>query len=464
MKETVLHKLREIAGPRSVLLEKEELLRHSCDATRRSELPEVVVCPGNVEQVAAVARLCTEERIPLTPRGAGTGLSGGSVPLEGGVLLSLTGLRRIREIVTEDLYAVVEAGVVTEELKKAVEISSLFYPPDPASQKTCTVGGNVATSARGLRSLKYGVTKNYLLGLEIVLPTGEVMKTGGRTVKNVAGFDLTRLVCGSEGTLALVTAAVLKLIPLPEHRVTLLAGFPDLEQAARAVSAVMSLGATPSILDVMDSVSVGVLFRREGNGLPPEAKGHSLLLAETDGFREAAEQEAQTLEQVCVDSGAAFVRRSWDGEEEERLWEERRGLLSALGKAGPVTVLEDVTVPGSRVGEMARFVTETGKRHGLRIATFGHAADGNLHPVILLDAPLAEKTPAVQAAVNGIQQRALSLGGAVPVEYGIGLERAGFLKKEESGPALETMRRLKASFDPAGILNPGKVIPGRVTE
>jgi glycolate oxidase len=455
MEERIVGKLRDIAGPENVLTAKEELLCHSYDATRRSVLPEVVVRPERVEQVAAIARLCTEESVPLTPRGAGTGLSGGAVPLNGGVSLSLTRMKKVREIVPEDLYVVAEAGVVTEELQKTVEALSLFYPPDPASQRSSTIGGNIATSAGGLRCLKYGVTKHYLMGLEIVLPTGEIMKTGAKTVKSVAGYDLTRLICGSEGTLAIVTSATLKLIPLPEHRVTILAAFREVEKAAEASRNVISSGVTPSILEIMDSFAVGAVSGEIA--LPREAEGCSLVLAETDGFREASEKEAGRIEKVCRDGGAIFVKKSSQQDERKRLWDARRGVLSALAKLKPVTIFEDATVPRSRIVEMIRAVAEIGKRYGLLIATFGHAGDGNLHPTILVDAPISEKAEAIEMTISEIFERALSLGGTLSGEYGIGIEKADFLKQKIGESAFETMKRLKNAFDPRGILNPGKL-------
>jgi glycolate oxidase len=464
MRESILQKLADIVGARSVLTAKEELLGHSRDATRRSVLPDVVVCPESTEQVAAVARLCAEEQTPLTPRGAGTGLSGGSIPLHGGVLLSMVRMKRIREIVPQDLYAVVEAGTVTEELQRTIEASSLFYPPDPASRSSCTVGGNVATSAVGLRCLKYGATRNYLLGLEIVLPTGEVMSTGGRTVKNVAGFDLTRLVCGSEGTLAIVTAATLKLIPLPEHRVTILAAFEDLRQAARASTAVVSAGITPSILELMDSVVVSALSDRPESALPHESEGRSLLLVETDGFKEAAETEAQRIEEICSDAGAVVVRKTFESRERDMLWRARGDVLVELAKLKPINILENVTVPKSRLPEMTDSIAEIGSRNDLLIATYGHAGEGNLHPTILLDSVASEKVADAEKAVHEILEKALSLGGTVSGEYGIGTERSGLLGKEIGKQALETMRRLKRAFDPEGILNPGNLFTGTGSE
>ncbi len=455
MDKSILKRLEEIVGSEALLCSKEERLCHSYDATRRSVLPDVVVRPATTEQVAGVAKLCTEQRIPITPRGAGTGLSGGAVPVREGVVISLTGMRRVREVVKEDLYAICEAGVVTEEFQRTAEAASLFYPPDPASQKCSTIGGNVATAAGGLRCLKYGVTKSYVMGLEVVLPTGEVMKTGARTVKSVAGFDLTRLICGSEGTLAIVTAATLRLVPLPEYRETILAGFRTLEDAASASSRVIAGGVIPAALELMDSFSVSAAMRETelGSGF----ENCSLLLAETDGFEQAARKEADIVERVCKDSGALLLKRSSDEGERNRLWEARRGVLAGLAKLKPITILEDATVPRSRVVEMVRAIGDIAKRNDILIATFGHAGDGNLHPTILVDTPVDKHAAGVEKAVSEIFDVALSLGGTVSGEHGIGIEKADFLKKEIDGPALETMKKLKAVFDPAGILNPGKL-------
>jgi len=466
MEDRIIKRLVEIVGAASVLKSEEERLCHSYDATRRSAMPDVVVRPGSTAEVAAVARLCTEERIPLTPRGGGTGLSGGSVPVKGGLVLSLTGMRRVRQMAAEDLYAICEAGVVTEQFQKAAEGVSLFYPPDPASQKCCTVGGNVATAAGGIRCLKYGVTKNYLMGLEAVLPTGEIIKTGARTVKSVAGFDLTRLICGSEGTLAVVTAAILRLIPRPEHAETILAWFETVEQAAAASAGVIASGVTPAALELMDALAVsaalresespGGVSRRLGQTLG-QAEGLALLLAETDGFREAAEHEAAAIEAVWKKAGARFVTRSSGQSERDALWEGRRGVLAGLAKLKPITILEDATVPRSRIVEMTRAVTGAAARHGLTVAVFGHAGDGNLHPTILVDAPFDERARDVEAAVYEMFDAALSLGGTLSGEHGIGIDKAPFLRKRVGDAAFETMGRLKKVFDPEGILNPGKL-------
>ncbi|MBN1504863.1 MAG: FAD-binding protein [Candidatus Eisenbacteria bacterium] len=467
MEERVIKRLAEIVGPASVLESEEERLCHSYDATRRSALPDVVVRPQSTEQVAAVARLCTEEKIPLTPRGAGTGLSGGSVPVERGIVMSLTRMNRVREMAIEDLYAICEAGVVTQDFQKTAEEVSLFYPPDPASQNCCTIGGNVATAAGGMRCLKYGVTKNYLMGLEAVLPTGETIKTGARTVKSVVGFDLTRLMCGSEGTLAVVTAAILRLIPKPEHAETILAGFDGVEQAAAASAAVTAGGLTPAALELMDALSVSAVLRdASSQGLLAGEVGRAfggaregaLLLAETDGFKEAAEHEAAAVEAVLKKAGARFVKRSSDGAEREALWEARRGVLAGLAKLKPITILEDATVPRSRIVEMVRAVGAVAARHGLTVAVFGHAGDGNLHPTILVDAPLEGRARDVRAAVSEMFDAALALGGTVSGEHGIGIDKAPFLRSEVGEAAFEIMRQLKKVFDPEGILNPGKLL------
>ena len=485
MDERIIKKLVEIAGAASVLTSEEERLRHSYDATRRRALPDVVVRPGSMDEVAAIARLCTEERILLTPRGAGTGLSGGSVPVNGGIVLSLTGMRRVRQMAAEDLYAICEAGVVTAQFEEAAEAASLFYPPDPVSWMSSTIGGNIATSAGGMRCLKYGVTKNYLMGLEAVLPTGEVIKTGARTVKSVAGFDLTRLMCGSEGTLAIVTAAILRLIPRPEHAETILAGFDTVEQAAAASAGVIAGGVTPAALELMDALSVSAALRNaapaDGGSERPEharsvaepsaaaltpealrralggAEGRALLLAETDGFKEAAEQEAAAVEAVWKKAGALFVRRSSDESERDALWEARRGVLAGLARLKPITILEDATVPRSRIVEMVRAVAGIAARHGLTVAVFGHAGEGNLHPTILVDAPFGDRARDVEAAVSEMFDAAVSLGGTLSGEHGIGIDKAPFLRKEVGDAAFETMRRLKKVFDPEGILNPGKL-------
>ncbi|MFH0778552.1 MAG: FAD-linked oxidase C-terminal domain-containing protein, partial [Candidatus Eisenbacteria bacterium] len=461
LNDKVLARLREIAGADRVLTSDDERCRHSSDATRRSAMPDAVVCPEDVEQISGVARLCTEERIPLTPRGAGTGLSGGAVPLKGGVVLSLTGLCRIRQVVPEDLYAVVEAGTVTEGLQKAVEIPSLFYPPDPASRSTCPIGGNVATSAGGLRSLKYGTTKRYLLGLEVVLPTGEVMKTGATTVKSVAGFDMTRLVCGSQGTLAIVTAAILRLLPLPEHRVAIVAGFDTLDGAAAACANVTASGAAPSMLEIMDSLAVeavlGNMALALGHDTPVGVAGTSLVLAETDGFEKVAEGEADGIERVFRDAGARFTRRISEPEKSEELWTARRHTLPALARLRPVTIVEQVTVPRSRVVEMVKALGGIAKKQAIEMAIFGHAGDGKLHVAVLAESLAVENSSRIDAIVSGIRESAVSLGGVLSGEHGIGAEGVGFLRAEMGEAALETAKRLKAAFDPEGILNPGKL-------
>lgn len=479
MEERRLEKLRRMLGPGCFLDTKEELLAHSHDATGSGFLPEAVVLPESVEQVSAVARFCTEEGIPLTPRGGGTGLSGGCVPLMRGVSLSFARMKSVREIVPEDLYVIVEPGIITEQLEKALEAHSLFYPPVPTSHRASTIGGNIGTSASGLHSGKYGTTKNYLMGLELVLPTGETMRTGARTVKSVAGYDLTRLVCGSQGTLAIVTSAILKLLPLPEHRVTILAAFATAERAAEASVNVISNGLTPSVLEFMDSFSTEVLSKNVA--LPVETAHHALVLAETDGFREAAEKEAVRIEGLFRNSGAVFVEKIEKQETTEKLWEARKNILKTLAGRKPAIVLEDITVPRSRIVAMLRSVTEIGKKHELVISTFGHAGSGALHPVVLIDAPASEKTQAVVKALSELAETAVGLGGFVAGEYGIGIEKKGLewttgpmqkvdlitktapIGKTVEDPAFVAMKKLKEAFDPKGILNPGKsFLPGRV--
>ena len=371
------------------------------------------------------------------------------MPSRGGVSLSLIRMNKIREVVPEDLYAIVESGIITEELEKALEARELFYPPSPTSSGASTIGGNIATSASGLRSGKYGTTKNFLMGLELVLPTGEIIKTGARTVKSVAGYDLTRLMCGSQGSLAIVTSAILKLLPLPEHRVTILAAFETLEKAAGASIDLTSAGLPPSVLEFLDPVAAQTLT--DNSLFPGEAKGRSLVLAETDGFREAAEKGAARIERTFKDSGATFVAVTADSSIADRLWEARRGILRALSSRTPALVLGDITVPRSRIITMLQSIIETGRSHGLSVAVFGHAVSGNLHPAIMLDESVSEKAPSIERALSDLAKAVQSLGGVVTGEYGIGIERKGVPDRPGS-----IERKLKEEFDPKGILNPGR--------
>ncbi|MDI6808089.1 MAG: FAD-linked oxidase C-terminal domain-containing protein [Candidatus Eisenbacteria bacterium] len=455
LSDALLKKLRKELGQENVLTSDEELVCHSYDATLIRSLPDAVVTPRTAEDVSKVLVLANENAIPVTPRGSGTGLTGGSVPLRGGIVLCLTKMNSIREIAPADLLAVVEPGVVTGELQRKLEEEGLFYPPDPASLEISSIGGNIGNSAGGPRGFKYGMTKDYILGLEVVLPTGELVKTGARTVKCVTGYDLARLFTGSEGTLGVITSAILRLIPVPEERITVLASFKRLEDAASLVSEAVSAGLAPSALEIMDSVTLSAV--KESSGLNSPEGTSAVVLSETDGFSEVAMKEAQKVRELSIKNGAISVQMEKDKERREKLWAARRGAFAALARKKPTTILEDIVVPRTKLVEMVRAVAEIGRRHQLVIATYGHAGDGNLHPTILCDKRDEDEMRRAGSAAGEIFERALDLGGTLSGEHGIGFEKARFLKKEIGEAGIKIMKRLKDSFDPKGIMNPGKM-------
>lgn len=456
LKPSVIDRLQEIVGRENVLLSPEELICYSYNATRHRHLPEAVVKPKTGEEVSAIVRLANQELIPITPRGAGTGLSGGSVPINGGIVLSLTRMNRIREIIPEDLLAVVEPGVVTADFQSAVEKLGLFYPPDPASLKSCTMGGNVAESAGGLRGLKYGITRDYLLGLEIITPEGGFVRAGARTVKCVTGYDVTRLIAGSEGTLGIITAIIIELLPLPEHRVSMLTIFGELTQATAAASQIVADGILPATLEIMDSLTIRAVEDHSLLGLPRDAG--AILLIETDGFEPVTESEANRIVEICKKNKAQRVERAKSEDERESLWTARRNALTALARLKLSTILEDVTIPPGKIGQMVTSIQQVAAENGLLIGTFGHAGDGNLHPTILTDIRDPDQMKRVERAIDQMFQVALGLGGTLSGEHGIGAEKRRFLKLEIGQAGLELMRRIKRSLDPNGVLNPGKVV------
>ncbi len=450
-----IEKLKAIVGEDNILTSIEERICYAYDATRHRHLPDAVIRPGSTEEVAQILTYANENGIPITPRGAGTGLSGGTVPLKGGISLVMIRMNKILEINPQDLYAVVEPGVVTFALATEVDKLGLLYPPDPASQNVSTIGGNVAENAGGLRGLKYGVTSDYIMGLEVVSPQGEIFHTGAKTVKSVAGYDLTSLFVGSEGTLGVVTKITAKLIPKPEYHRSMLAIFDDLTEAARAVAETIEAGVFPATMEIMDKITINAIEDFKQIGLPRQAE--AILLIETDGIREAAEKEAEKIAAICKRRGAMSVEVAKDDEERDRLWEGRRTALSALARVKPTTILEDATVPRSKFPDLVDKVTEIAKKYNLTIGTFGHAGDGNLHPTILTDARDKEESERVEDTIREIFDTALSLGGTLSGEHGIGFTKAKFLELEVGREGLEMMRRIKKAMDPNNILNPGKI-------
>ena len=419
--------------------------------------PDAVVLATSAEDVQAVLALATRHRVPVVPVGARSGKSGGSLPLRGGIALSLERMNRILEIRPEDLTARVEPGVVTGVFQAEVEKHGLFYPPDPNSLDLCTLGGNVAENAGGPRALKYGVTREYVLGLTAVLPTGELVKVGKRTIKGVAGYDLTALLVGSEGTLAVVTEITLKLLPRPRHVATALVTFPSVEAAAKAVARVLADGVLPRCLELMDDVSLEAAART--SPLPIPRGAGAALLVETDGNDEETvlAEMGRVAEAVQGDATGEVIVAQSEAQRRE-IWETRKYLSVNLKKVHPRKLSEDVAVPRSRVPDLVREAKAIGARLGLAVATYGHAGDGNLHCNVLYDR--ADEKPRVDEAVAGILRAAVALGGTITGEHGVGLAKRDFLELEQGPEVVALERRVKALFDPAGILNPGKMFPG----
>lgn len=452
LKPSVLKELKSIVGPANFTTLPEELVVYSYDATRRESLPWVVVRPRSSREISELLGLANRERFPVVPRGAGTGMSGGSIPIRGGVVLSLERMNHILEIDEQNFIAVVEPGVITGDLQREVESRGLFYPPDPASHKFCTLGGNVAECAGGLRAVKYGVTKDYVLGLEVVLPTGEIIKTGARTAKSVAGYDLTKLIVGSEGTLGVVTRITVRLLRLPESVRTLAAFFNEVPVAAKTASAIMASGVLPRALEFVDQAAL-----RAVEGYLKEDLSHgaaAMLLVEVDGPAESTARDADRIAEIMMKSGAVRVDRAGSDAERERLWKARRAISPALYTIKPKKLNEDIVVPRSRIVDSLQGIAAIAERYGLLIVNFGHAGDGNIHTNIMFD---EADMPKAEAAVKEIFASTLRLGGSITGEHGIGLSKAAYLPMELGQEAIAVMKRIKYAFDPNNILNPGKI-------
>jgi glycolate oxidase len=454
----VIYELAAIVGPGQILTTPEERWGYAYDATDRAAMPEAVVFPGSAAEVAAMVRLAHEHRFPVTPRGAGTGRSGGSVPIAGGVVLVLTRLNRILEISRPDLVAVVEPGVILTRLKQAVEREGLYYPPDPASADFCTIGGNVAECAGGAVAVQYGVTRDYVLGLEVVLPTGDIITAGTRTVKGVVGYDLTRLFLGSEGTLGVITRITLRLVAKPAARQTLAAGFGTMNAAAEAVSLILTSGLAPTALEFMDHVTLACVKELLPFELPEGTA--ALLLMAVDGHPNDAEDRAARMAQFCREQGANPVLRARTLAEAEGLWAARKVISPALLKVKPHKVSEDVAVPLGAIPALITALQKISQRRGLIIPSYGHAGDGNIHVNVLYDRQIPGEREMVNPAVEDIFTIVRKLNGTLSGEHGIGLTKAPYLGMELSEAAMALQRRIKKAFDPHNIMNPGKIFPG----
>lgn len=457
--QSLLKEFQSKVGADNVFSEDTDRLTYSYDAAvLEPVMPGLVVRPATGEALGQVVRLCNQNRIALTVRGAGTNLSGGTIPIAGGVVVVTNALNRIEEINEQDMYAVVQPGVVTAKLAAAVEAKGLFYPPDPGSQAVSTLGGNVAENAGGLRGLKYGVTRDYVMGLQFFSVDGEPVKTGSRTVKCATGYNLTGLMVGSEGTLGVFNKITLKLIPLPQDRKSMVAVFDEMGSASEAVAAIIASHVVPATLEIMDNFTIRAVEDYSHAGLPKEAA--ALLLIEVDGHPAQVADDAAKVETICRQMGAADIRVAKTAAERDKVWAARRTALSALAKLRPTLVLEDATVPRSRIPAMVKAIQAISDRYGLAIGTFGHAGDGNLHPTILTDRRDKAEWKKVEAAITDIFDQALALGGTLSGEHGTGIAKSCYLEKETSPATILYSRRLKAALDPNNILNPGKIIGG----
>lgn len=456
-----LARLAEIVGPAHVLTDGEAMAAYTHDETPMLEgQPEVVVKAGSRDEIVAILRYANERCIPVTPRAGGQGLSGGSVPIVGGIVLSVERMNRILEIDHENLMATVEPGVITGDLHRAVEAEGLFYPPDPASLDSCCIGGNIAEGAGGPRAVKYGTTKDYVCGMEAVLPSGEIIRLGGKLVKNVTGYSLLQLLIGSEGTLAVVTRVILRLLPLPKLRVDLLVPFNDFSAAARTVSDIIRLRVVPTAIEFMERDIVQACEALTEEKAPYREAAAQLLITIDGNHQEQIDADMETVAEACLENGALDVLVARDRPTSDRLWKARRLIIEAINHACPVNHMEDVVVPRAQIPALLEGIRQIAARHGVRIWNFGHAGDGNVHVTILKD-DLDEDTwervvPAAREAIYGL---ALSLGGQLTAEHGIGATRREYLSMAVGEAQVEMMRRIKQAFDPHNVLNPAKILP-----
>ncbi|PLT32786.1 glycolate oxidase subunit GlcD [Bacillus sp. V5-8f] len=431
-------------------------LVYSYDSTPNFQaLPDAVISPRNTAEVAEIVKVCNEHGVPIVPRGSGTNLCGGTCPLEGGIVLLFKHMNKILELDEENLTITVQPGVITFDVITAAEAKGLFYPPDPGSMKISTIGGNINENSGGLRGLKYGVTRDYVLALEIVLPNGEVIRTGGKLAKDVAGYDFTRLYVGSEGTLGIVTEATLKLIPIPETKKTMLALYQDLEAAAKSVSKIIANKIIPATLEFLDQPTLRVVEDYARIGLPTEAK--AVLLIEQDGPPEVVERDIALISEICRQENAVSVQIAQSEAEAEALRTARRTALSALARLKPTTILEDATVPRSEIAKMVNAINEIAAKYQLDICTFGHAGDGNLHPTCPTDARNHEEMERVEKAFAEIFEKAIELGGTITGEHGVGVMKAPYLEWKLGEAGIAAMKAVKNALDPNNIMNPGKV-------
>ncbi len=457
----IIEALQRIVGSENVLVDAEALEPYTHDETvGLRAAPEVAVRVRSAGQVAEILKLAQRERVPVTPRGAGYGLSGGAVAVQGGVILSTEKMNRILEIDKENLMVTVEPGAITGDIHRAVEAEGLFYPPDPASLDSCSIGGNIAENAGGPRAVKYGVTRHYVCGLEAVLPSGEIITCGGKLVKNVTGYDLIQLLIGSEGTLAVVTKIILRLLPLPRVQIDLLVPFADFQAAADTVLDIIAHRVLPTTMEFMERDSVLAVERLSQKEMPYHDAAAHLLIQLDGNSQEAVGSDCDVVGELCLEHGALDVLVARDSRTRDRLWEARRLIIDALNHESPVNHMEDVVVPRAGLPPLLRGIKEIGRRHDVRVVCFGHSGDGNVHVNVLKDQIPDERWKAlVPVVTEAIYRLSLSLGGTITGEHGIGATRRKYLHLALDEAQIELMRSIRAVFDPNCILNPGKIFP-----
>lgn len=445
-----------IVGKENVKDSQAQLLAYSYDATANFQAkPDLVVSPRNTEEVSEIVRICAREQIPIVSRGSGTNLAAGTVPSQGGLIVLFNNMEKIIELDKENLTITVQPGVITQDICNFVESNGLFYPPDPSSMKISTIGGNVSENSGGLRGLKYGVTKDYVKAMTVVLPDGEIMKLGGKLAKDVAGYDLMSLFVGAEGTLGIITEITLKLIPLPISKKTGIAYFNSLEAAAETVSAIIADKIIPVTLEFMDKGTIGAVEDFMKIGLPRDAE--AMLLMEQDGNEEQVERDIHQMIRIAELNGATSTALASSNEEAEVLKTGRRAALSALARKRPTTILEDATVPRSEIANMVKAIQQISEKYDVQISTFGHAGDGNLHPTCLTDVRNDEEMLRVEQALAEIFHIAIEMGGTITGEHGVGEMKAPYLEWKLGASGIHVMKQIKQSIDPQNIMNPGKM-------